>query len=49
MNKKTFDLALIVVLLAKPAFGLLRIGSRRWANEQNGTLATIGEAVNTAL
>jgi hypothetical protein len=49
VNKKTFDLALIVVLLAKPAFGLLRIGSRRWTNEQTGTLATIGAAVNTAL
>lgn len=49
MNKKTFDLALIVVLLAKPAFGLLRVGSRRWTNEKTGTLATVGAAINTAL
>lgn len=49
MNKKTFDLALLVVLLAHPAFGLLKVASRRWANEQTGTLATIGNAVETAL
>lgn len=49
MNKKTFDLALIVVLLAKPAFGLLRVASRRWASEQTGPLASVGEAVNVAL
>jgi len=49
VNKKTFDLALIVVLLAKPAFGLLKMSSRRWVNEQTGKLATVGEAINTAL
>ena len=50
MNRRTFDLALIVVLLAKPAVGLLRLGSRRWVNEnETGPLATIGQAVNVAL
>ena len=49
MNRKTFALALLVVLLAHPAFGLLRVGSRRWANEQTGTLATLGQAVQVAL
>lgn len=49
MNKKTFDLALLVVLLAHPAFGLVRIASRRWTNETTGTLSTIGQAVQVAL
>jgi hypothetical protein len=46
MNRRTFDLALLVVVLAHPAMGLLRISSRRWANETNGPLARVGEAIN---
>ena len=46
MNRRTFDLALLVVILAHPAMGLLRISSRRWANEQTGPLARVGDAIN---
>jgi hypothetical protein len=49
VTKKTFDLALIVVLLAHPAFGLLKTASRRWAATGNGALSTIGSAVEVAL
>ncbi|MEI6045039.1 MAG: hypothetical protein WCS37_11860 [Chloroflexota bacterium] len=49
MTKKTFDLALIVVLLAHPAFGLVKTASRRWAATGNGALSTIGSAVEVAL
>ena len=49
MTKKTFDLALLVVLLAHPAVGLLRMASRRWAAESTGPLSTVGNAVQVAL
>lgn len=49
MTKKTFDLALLVVLLAHPAFGLVRMASRRWISESDGSMATIGQAVAVAL
>jgi hypothetical protein len=49
MTKKNFDLALLVVLLAHPAFGLVRIASRRWVTETSGPLNTIGQAVQVAL
>jgi hypothetical protein len=49
MNRRTFDLALIVVILANPAMGLARIASRRWANETPGPLAKIGDAINVGL
>ena len=49
MNKKSFDLALLVVLLAHPAFGLLRSASRRWVSDDTGALSTIGQAVQVAL
>ena len=49
MTKKNFDLALLVVLLAKPAFGLVKIASRRWVSESTGPLSTVGNAVSVAL
>jgi hypothetical protein len=49
MTKKTFDLALLVVLLAKPATGILRLAARRWSDETSGSLKTIGDAVQVAL
>lgn len=49
MNRRTFDLALLVVILSHPALGMVRIASRRWANEQTGTLAKIGDAINVGL
>lgn len=49
MTKKTFDLALLVVLLSKPAFGLVKMASRRWVNETTGPINTIGQAAQMAL
>lgn len=49
MTKKNFDLALLVVLLAHPAVGLLRMASRRWVAETTGPLNTIGRAAQVAL
>ena len=49
MTKRTFDLALLVVILAHPAVGLVKIASRRWASETTGPLSTIGSAVEVAL
>ena len=48
-SKKIFDLVLIVVLLAKPAIGLLKMGARRWSNESNGALGVLGDAVQVGL
>jgi len=42
-------LALLVVVLAHPAIGLLRVASRRWINETTGALSTVGQAVQVAL
>ena len=49
MTKRNFDLALLVVLLAHPAFGLVKMASRRWVTDKSGPLATIGNAVQVAL
>lgn len=50
MNKKTFDLALLVVLLAHPAFGLVKMSARRWVAENtSGPLDTLGRAIQVAL
>lgn len=48
-NKRTFDLALIVVLLVAPAKGVVKMAARRWANESKGVLANIGDAVKVSL
>lgn len=49
MTKRSFDLALLVVLLSKPAFGLVKMASRRWSVESSGPLSTVGNAVQVAL
>lgn len=49
MTRRNFDLALIVVLLARPAFGLLKMSARRWSSEKTGVLSTVGQAVDVAL
>ena len=49
-SKKTFDLVLIVVLLAKPAVGLLKMAARRWSNESESTpLRVLGDAVQAGI
>ena len=49
MTKRSFDLALLVVLLSKPAFGLVKMASRRWVADSSGPLSTVGNAVQVAL
>lgn len=44
VTKKTFDLALLVVLLAHPAFGILAMASKRWVTESSGPIGTVGQA-----
>ncbi len=49
-SKKTFDLVLIVVLLAKPATGLIKMAGRRWSQESESTpLRVLGDAVTAGL
>lgn len=50
-TKRAFDLTLLVIILAHPAFGLLRMASRRWSKESNegSALETLGDAVQVAL
>lgn len=49
MNRKWFDGTLLIVLLSKPAFGLVKMASARWSQECNGALGTIGDAAQVAL
>ena len=46
-----FDLVILTIVLAHPAFGLLRMASRRWSKESNegSALETLGDAVQVAL
>ena len=48
-NKRAFDLTLLVVLLSKPAFGLVRMASRRWSNDDSGALGLVGDMVKVSL
>lgn len=49
MNRRTFDLVLLVVILAHPAAGLVRMAARRWSQTSTGPMGTIGDAVQVAL
>jgi len=49
VTKRNFDLALLVVLLAHPAVGLVKMASRRWVAETSGPLSTVGNAIQVAL
>ncbi len=48
-TKRVFDLTLLTILLAHPAFGLLRMAARRWQTEGDGPLSVVGDAVSVAL
>ena len=50
-TKRMFDLVILTIVLAHPAFGLLRMASRRWSKESNegSALETLGDAVQVAL
>jgi hypothetical protein len=47
-NKRVFDLALLVVVLAKPAEGLIKIAARRWAKEASGPVQLVGQMVEVS-
>lgn len=48
MNKKNFDLVLLVVILAHPAFGIVNMATKRWITQTSGPLATAGAAFQVA-
>ena len=47
-TKRMFDLALLVVVLAKPAEGLLKIAARRWTREKSGAVQLVGQMVEVS-
>ncbi len=49
MNRKVFDLIVVVGLLMHPAVGLVRMSAKRWSVESTGPMGTIGDAVQVAL
>jgi hypothetical protein len=49
VNRRTFDLILLTVILLKPAEGLVKMAARRWSRDSNGPMGTIGDAVQVAL
>jgi len=49
VSKKGFDLIVITALLLHPAVGLVKMASRRWANENTGVSSTIGQALQIGL
>lgn len=49
MNRRTFDLIILMVILVQPAKGLVKIAARRWSQESTGPMGTIGDAVQVAL
>jgi hypothetical protein len=44
-TRRTFDLALIVALLTRPAWGVVRMAARRWQREEQGVLNATGDAI----
>lgn len=49
MNRRTFDLIILTIILAKPAEGLVKMAARRWSQDSTGPMGTIGDAVQVAL
>lgn len=47
-TRRIFYGTLLVVVLAKPASGIIKMAARRWANETTGPLRTIGVAIAVA-
>lgn len=48
-TRRVFDLVVLTTLLLHPAVGLVRMASRRWSNDSNGVMGTVGDAVQVAL
>jgi len=51
VNRRTFDLIILTVILLKPAEGLVKMAARRWSREspEGSVLETLGDAVKVAL
>jgi hypothetical protein len=49
LTKKGFDAVLAIVLLSKPAVGIVKMAARRWSKESDGAMGTVGDAVQVAL
>jgi hypothetical protein len=49
MSRRTFDLILIMIILTKPAAGLVKMGARRWSRDSSGPMGVVGDAVQVAL
>jgi len=49
VNRRTFDLIILTVILLRPAEGLLKMASKRWSTESTGPMGVIGDAVQMAL
>lgn len=43
-TKRVFDLVIVCGLLLPPAWGLVRLASRRWVRESTGIMTTLGSA-----
>ena len=48
VTKRIFVMTVAVVVLAKPASGIVRLAARRWARETTGPLQIIGTAIAVA-
>jgi hypothetical protein len=49
VNRRTFDLIVLTVILLRPAEGLVKMAARRWSQESNGAMGTVGDAIQVAL
>lgn len=45
LTKRQFDGMLIMLLLFRPAYGIVRMAARRWQREGDGALNTAGHVV----
>ena len=48
-TKRIFDLVVLTTLLLHPAIGLVRINARRWSQESDGAMGTLGDAGQVSL
>lgn len=45
MNRKVFDLIIVVGLLMHPAVGLAKMAAKRWSTESTGVMGIVGDSV----
>jgi hypothetical protein len=49
VNRGIFRGIVLVILLAHPVIGLLRIDAKRWSKESDGPMGVIGDAIQMSL